>query len=60
MTDDIPKFGGNEVERIDIEGPGRLSEWARALNTSPERLLAAVQAVGDQADKVRTYLADNG
>ncbi|MEO8655066.1 MAG: DUF3606 domain-containing protein [Ramlibacter sp.] len=33
-----------------------MRDWAKNLNTTPERLKEAVQAVGDRADKVREFL----
>ena len=35
-----------------------LRDWAKSLNTTPERLKEAVQAVGDRADKIREFLKD--
>ena len=31
-------------------------DWAKSLGTTEEKLMAAVQAVGNSADKVREYL----
>ena len=46
-----------ERERIDIEYDYAVCAWARHFNTSEKRVMEAVQAVGDRADKVRDHLA---
>ena len=56
MPDDPTKSSGQDRERINVNQDYELRDWARSLNTTPERLKEAVQAVGDRADKVREYL----
>ena len=56
MSDDKNKSGGQDRERINVNQDYELRDWARSLNTTPERLKEAVQAVGDRAEKVREYL----
>ena len=56
MPDDKSKAHGQDRERIDITQDYELRDWAKALNTTPERVKEAVQAVGDRADKVREYV----
>ena len=56
MPDDRTKSGGQDRKRINIHEDYELRDWAKSLNTSPERVKEAVQAVGDRADKVREYL----
>ena len=58
MSDDKSKAHGQDRERINIHQDYELRDWAKALNTTPERLKQAVQAVGDRAEAVRKYLAD--
>jgi hypothetical protein len=47
MSDDKNKSGGQDRE---------LRDWAKSLNTTPERVKEAVEAVGDRAEKVGEYL----
>ncbi len=56
MSDDKKNSGGQDRERINVNQHYELRDWAKSLNTTPERLKEAVQAVGDRADKVREYL----
>lgn len=57
MSDDQNKSGGQDRQRINIHQDYELRDWAKSLNTTPERLKEAVQAVGDRAEKVREYLS---
>jgi hypothetical protein len=56
MSDDKAKFHGQDRERININQDYELRDWAKSLNSTPERVKEAVQAVGDRAEKVREYL----
>ncbi|HSV84820.1 MAG TPA: DUF3606 domain-containing protein [Ramlibacter sp.] len=56
MSDDKSQSQGQDRQRINVNQDYELRGWARSLNTTPERLKEAVQAVGDRADKVREYL----
>ena len=56
MADDKTKTGGQDRARINVNEDYELRDWARSLNTTPERIKEAVQAVGDRAEKVREYL----
>jgi hypothetical protein len=56
MSDDKNKTGGQDRERINVHQDYELRDWAKSLNTTPERLKEAVQAVGDRAGKVREFL----
>ena len=58
MIDGKPGSSKLEGERIDIQHDYAVCAWARHFNTSETRVLQAVQAVGDRADKVRDHLAD--
>ena len=59
MSDDKNKSGGQDRQRINIHQDYELRDWAKSLNTTPERLKEAVQAVGDRAEKVREYLGQD-
>jgi len=41
---------------IDLGGAHDMAYWVKALDTTPEKLRAAVQAVGTDAVKVTEYL----
>jgi hypothetical protein len=56
MSDDKTKTGGQDRQRINVHEDYELRDWAKSLNTTPERIKEAVQAVGDRAEKVREYL----
>ena len=56
MSDDKTKSHGQDRDRINVNEDYELRDWSKALNTTPERLKEAVQAVGDRAEKVREYL----
>ena len=58
MSDDKTKSHGQDRERINVHQEYELRDWAKSLNTTPERLKEAVQAVGDRADKVREFLGE--
>ena len=57
MSDDTSKSQGQDRQRINVHQDYELRDWAKSLNTTPERLKEAVQAVGDRAEKVREYLS---
>lgn len=56
MSDDKSKASGQDRERINVNQEYELRDWAKSLNTTPEKLKEAVQAVGDRSDKVREFL----
>lgn len=56
MSDDKSQSHGQDRDRINVNQEYELRDWAKSLNTTPERLKEAVQAVGDRAEKVREYL----
>jgi hypothetical protein len=58
MSDDKTKSHGQDRERINVHQDYELRDWAKSLNTTPDRIKEAVQAVGDRADKVREYLRE--
>ena len=59
MPDDKSQSGGQDRQRIDVNQDYELRDWAKSMNTTPERIKEAVQAVGDRAEKVREYLSGN-
>jgi hypothetical protein len=58
MPDDKSRSQGQDRERINVHQDYELRDWAKSLNTTPDRIKEAVQAVGDRADNVREYLRD--
>lgn len=60
MSDDKTKVGGQDRQRINVNEDYELRDWAKSMNTTPERIREAVQAVGDRADKVREYISREG
>lgn len=60
MSDDKTKVGGQDRQRINVNEDYELRDWAKSMNTTPERIREAVQAVGDRADKVREYISGEG
>jgi hypothetical protein len=59
MSDDKSKSGGQDRQRINVNEDYELRDWARSMQTTPERIKEAVQAVGDRAEKVRDYLGQD-
>ena len=57
MSDDKSKASGQDRQRINLHEDYEVRDWCKSLNTTPERLKEAVQAVGDRAEKVREYLS---
>ena len=58
MSDDKSKPQGQDRERINVNQEYELRDWAKSLNTTPEKIKEAVQAVGDRTDKVREFLRE--
>ena len=56
MSADKTKASGQDRQRINVNQDYELRDWAKSMNTTPERIKEAVQAVGDRAEKVREYL----
>ena len=59
MSDDKSQSQGQDRQRINVNQDYELRDWAKSLNTTPERLKEAVQAVGDRAEKVREFLKND-
>lgn len=47
---------GVQPDRIEIDDQQALEGWARRLDTTPEQLRQAVEAVGDKAADVEMHL----
>lgn len=56
MPDDLKKSGGQDRKRIDANQDHELRDWSKKFGVTPEQLKEAVQAVGDQADRVEEFL----
>lgn len=59
MSDDKTQSHGQDRHRINVHQDYELRDWAKSMNTTPERIKEAVQAVGDRAEKVREYLSND-
>ena len=59
MSDDKSQSQGQDRQRINVNQDYELRDWAKSLDTTPERLKEAVQAVGDRAENVREYLKND-
>jgi hypothetical protein len=57
MSDDTKKTGGQDRKRINVNEDYELRDWSKKFGVTPEELKKAVQAVGDQADKVKEHLS---
>lgn len=47
-------------EEINIDDRAAVQRWSKALGTTDEALIGAVQAVGTRIDKVKDYLGAGG
>jgi hypothetical protein len=45
-----------ERERINVYQDAEIRDWAKCLNTTPDRIRAAVRVAGDRAESVGNYL----
>ncbi|MDC0715696.1 DUF3606 domain-containing protein [Nannocystis bainbridge] len=59
MSDDPNINGPQDRKLINVHQEHEVRSWTRALNTTPEKLREAVQAVGTSAERVREYLQGN-
>lgn len=55
MSDDKSKTG-QDRRLISLTEDYEVRDWCKNLNTTEDKLRAAVKAVGNSADKVRAYL----
>ena len=56
MPDNLNNSGGQDRNRININEDYEVRDWSKKFGVSKEQLKEAVQAVGDQADKVEAHL----
>ena len=56
MADDLKQRGGQDRKRIDADQDYELRDWAKRFGVTKEQVKEAVQAVGNQADKVEQHL----
>jgi hypothetical protein len=54
--DDKKKTGRADDSRINVNESYELQYWSEKFGVTRDELRAAVQAVGDRADKVEEYL----
>ena len=56
MPDDLSKKGPADQTKVNVHEPWELKWWTKALNTTEEKLKAAVKKVGASAEVVRKHL----
>ncbi len=56
MSDDKSKIGNPDRQRISLNEDYEVRDWSKKFGVTPERLKAAVQKVGNQADAVEREL----
>lgn len=56
MADDKENVGAGDRARISLGEEYEVRDWTKTLGVSEDELRAAVDAVGNSADKVRAYL----
>ena len=56
MSDDKTRANGQDRNRIDVSQDYELRDWSKKFGVSRKQLKAAVQAVGDRAEAVETFL----
>ena len=59
MSDNLKKSGGQDRQRINVHEDYELRDWSKKLGVTQEQLKEAVEAVGDRAEKVESYLKGN-
>jgi hypothetical protein len=59
MSDDPNINGPQDPKLINVHQEHEVRSWTKSLNTTPEKLREAVQAVGTSAERVREYLQGN-
>lgn len=58
MADDKSSTGVPDRDRISLAEDYEVRDWTKSLGVSEDELRAAVDAVGNSAEKVRDYLKD--
>jgi len=56
MSDDKTKAGGPDRQRISLTEDYEVRDWSQKFGVSKDRLRAAVERVGNQADDVERFL----
>lgn len=56
MSDDKTNTGNPDRQRISLSGDYEVRDWSQKFGVSEDRLRAAVQKVGNQADDVEREL----
>ena len=56
MADDKSNRGNPDRQRINLNQPHEVRDWAKKFNVSEAELQAAVAKVGNQADDVSKHL----
>lgn len=56
MADDKSKTGGQDRQRINVNEPYELRDWAAKFGVPTEQLRQAVAQVGDRAAEVEHHL----
>ena len=60
MSDNLQNRGGSDRKRIDVHQDYELRDWSKKFGVTPDQLKEAVQAVGNQADRVEEFLKQRG
>jgi len=56
MADDKTQVGGQDRKRVSLSEGYEVRDWMESFGVSKDKLVEAVNAVGDRADDVRAYL----
>jgi len=56
MSDDLTKKGPQDRTRVNVTEEWELRYWTKELSTTPEKLKAAVKAVGPNTQDIRKHL----
>jgi hypothetical protein len=56
MADNLQQRGGRDRQRIDVNEDYELRDWSKKFGVTKEQLKEAVQAVGNESDKVEQFL----
>ena len=57
MSDDPKNRGPQDRARISLSEDHEVRYWTQAIGVSKQQLAAAVQAVGNSAERVRAHLS---
>ncbi|MFN7042550.1 MAG: DUF3606 domain-containing protein [Acidovorax temperans] len=59
MPDDKSQTGGQDRKRINLSEDYEVRDWGKKLHVTPEKLKAAVRAVGNEGTAVEAHLKSN-